>query len=170
MKYSSVLLLLLATLLFCGRAAHAEGNCPDGYYTIGGGSPGAPVGCAPIPGYDQGQQGQQQPAPPQWASKFGAIASYIPKGILGYSTNMASRSQAEQAAIADCKAQGGTECQIETWYSNGCAALIVGHPGYVVNTAPTTEQAVSVAMTACTNAGNTNCRVHYSACSLPQRI
>lgn len=161
-------ILLLSLLLLFGGMAHAEGNCPEGYYTIGGGSPGAPQGCAPIPGYVQGQQPQQQPQ--QWSSQFGAIASYIPKGILGAATNRVSKQFAEQAALDDCQSKGGTDCKIETSYMNGCGAVVAGHPGYAVNTGATEAQAVQDAMSACTGSGFTNCHVVYIGCSLPKRI
>ena len=175
MKRPYVLLLLLGVLLLCTGASHAEGNCPDGYYPIGGDSPGAPQGCAPIPGYGQGQQQQpqQQQAPQhQWASMFGAVAtdSNKSKGVLGIATNKASRSDAEQAALADCKAQGGDQCVIDAWYTNGCAAMVVGHPGYTVKTAPTESDAVQAGMSSCTGSGYTNCHLYYSGCSPPRQI
>jgi hypothetical protein len=164
-KYAIALLLL--TLLFFSGIAHAEGNCPPGYYPIGGGSPGAPQGCAPIPGYDQGQQ---QQSAPQWLSKWGAVATDIDKGSLGAATSMASKGQAEQASLADCRAKGGAQCKIETTYTNGCVTVVVGSPGYAVESAPTQVQANAMGMSTCTGAGNANCRVLYTGCSLPQRI
>ncbi|WP_093633387.1 DUF4189 domain-containing protein [Paraburkholderia aspalathi] len=158
---------LLAILLLLGcTAVHAEGNCPQGYYPIGGGSPGAPQGCAPIPGYDQGQQHQ---AAPQWLSKWGAVATDIDKGSLGAATSMTSKDQAEQASLADCRAKGGVQCKIESTYTNGCITVVVGSPGYAVNSAPTQVQANSIGMSTCTGAGNANCRILYTGCSLPQR-
>jgi hypothetical protein len=163
----SLFALLLAISLFLGcSAAHAEGNCPQGYYPIGGGSPGAPQGCAPIPGYDQGQQ---QQAAPRWLSKWGAVATDINKGALGAATSMASKGQAEQSALADCRDKGGVQCNIETTYTNGCVTVVVGHPGYAVESAPTQIQANALGMSTCTGAGNTNCRILYTGCSLPQR-
>lgn len=167
MKSFSLLSLLLSSLLLFSGSIRAEGNCPEGYYPIGGGSPGAPQSCAPIPGFDQGQQQQQ---PPQWSSQFGAIASFIPKGVLGVATNSVSKQMAEQEALNDCQSKGGTECKIEASYGNGCASVAAGHPGYAVNTAATQAQAVQDAMSACTSAGYTNCHVIYTGCSLPKRI
>jgi hypothetical protein len=164
----SLFAFVLGTLLLLGcAAAHAEGNCPQGYYPIGGGSPGAPQGCAPIPGYSQGQQQQSQQ--PQWSSQHGAIASDIAKGILGTATNRLSTQFAEQAALDDCKSKGGTDCKIETSYMNGCGTVVAGHPGYAVNTGPTEAKAVDDAMSACTGAGFTNCHVIYTGCSFPKR-
>lgn len=165
MKYSIALLLL--ALLFFSSIAHAEGNCPPGYYPIGGGSPGAPQGCAPIPGYDQGQP--QQQAAPQWLSKWGAVATDIDKGTLGAATSMASKGQAEQASLADCRAKGGEQCKIETTYTNGCVTVVAGSPGYAVNSAPTQVQANAIGMSTCTDAGNANCHVIYTGCSLARR-
>jgi hypothetical protein len=165
----SLFALFLGTLLLLGcTAVRAEGNCPQGYYPIGGGSPGAPQGCAPIPGYNQGQQ--QLPQRSQWSSQYGAIASYIPKGILGVATNRLSKQFAEQAALDDCRSKGGTDCKIETSYMNGCGAVVAGHPGYAVNTGPTEARAVQDAMSACTGSGFTNCHIIYTGCSLPKKI
>ena len=166
MKYSIALLLL--SLLFLGGIAHAEGNCPPGYYPIGGGSPGAPQGCAPIPGYDQGQQ--QQQAAPQWVSRWGAVATDINKGTLGAAISKASRGQAEQASLADCQAKGGEQCKVETAYDNGCITVVVGSPGYAVEYGATQVQANAKGMSTCTGDGNANCRVIYEGCSLSARV
>lgn len=168
MKRFSTSLLLGMLLFLCDAVAHAEGNCPQGYYPIGGGSPGAPQGCAPIPGYNQGQQ--QLPQRSQWSSQYGAIASDIAKGILGIATNRLSKQFAEQAALDDCRSKGGTDCKIETSYMNGCGTVVAGHPGYAVNTGSTEARAVQDAMSACTGSGFTNCHVIYTGCSLPKKI
>ncbi|MHB1057819.1 MAG: DUF4189 domain-containing protein [Rhodanobacter sp.] len=150
--------------------AHAEGNCPPGQYPIGApqGQAG-PQGCAPIPGYSNQGQNPAQPAPPQWADRWGAIASYVPKGILGTSSNLPNPEQAKQAAIMDCQAKGASTCKIEISYGNQCVAMIVGHPGYSIAVGPTANDAEQSGMKMCSDGGDTNCHVYYSACSLPIR-
>jgi hypothetical protein len=153
-----------------GMGVHAEGNCPPGYYPIGGGNPGDPQGCAPIPGNGAGGAYPQQAPAPQWISEHGAIASDIDKGILGVATDARSTAQAEQAALDDCQAKGGTNCKPESSYANGCGAVVAGHPGYAVNSAPTQDQAIQAAMDACTGAGFTHCKLIYIGCSLPRQL
>jgi hypothetical protein len=165
--------LLFGLLMLLGGVVHAEGNCPPGYYPIGAPpGQGGPQGCAPIPGDNNNQQQAQPqppPPPPQWASQWGAIATDGPGGHLGVATNLSSKSEAEQVAMADCQAKGGTNCKIETWYSNGCAAMVVGDSGHNSNNAATLDEATQLGMKTC-SASDTNCHVYYSACSLPVRI
>lgn len=165
--------LLLGLLLLLGNVTHAEGNCPPGYYPIGA-PPGqaGPQSCAPIPGYGNSQQQQhpQQSPPPQWASRWGAIATDGPGGHLGIATNLSSKSDAEQEAIIDCQAKGGAPCAIEVAYDNECAAMVVGHTEHSSNAAATLDEAIHLGMLICNNAGDTNCHVYYSACSLPVRV
>lgn len=117
-----VLISLLLGSLILHSLAHADGNCPPGYYPIGGQDV---QGCAPLPGYDQ-QSPQARTAPPQWESRWGAIATDDDKGVIGSAANMQEKEQAEQTALNDCKAKGGTECELAKWYSNGCVAMIIG--------------------------------------------
>lgn len=167
--------LLLAILLLLGNVIHAEGNCPPGYYPIGAPSgQGGPQGCAPVPGESQQQvqpqQVQPQQPPQQWEDHWGAIATYEPNGSLGTATNMPSQGRAEQAALADCQSKHGSTCKIQLSYRNQCAAMIVSDKGYNVTPAATVDLAVTKGMGICTNSGDPNCHVYYSACSLPQRI
>jgi hypothetical protein len=167
--------LLFGLLMLLGGVVHAEGNCPPGYYPIGAPpGQGGPQGCAPIPGDNNNQQQAQpqppQPPPPQWASQWGAIATDKVKGILGAVTGLSSKSEAQQAAMANCQAKGGSPCKFEIAYDNECAVLVVGDNGYNVSADVTLDKAVQFGMKICTDAKNTNCHVYYSACSLPVRV
>jgi hypothetical protein len=167
--------LLFGLLLLLGNMVHAEGNCPPGYYPIGAPSgQGGPQGCAPIPGYNNSQQlTQPQPLipPQQWATRWGAIATDKVKGILGAVTGLSSKSEAQQAAMADCQAKGGSPCKLEIAYDNECAALAVGNKGYSINTGNTADAANQLAIKTCTADGDDlSCHIYYSTCSLPQRI
>jgi hypothetical protein len=160
-------------LLSATSAIHAQSvtSCPPGMVPYGAG----------VCGYDQGQsQGapQQIPAapPPKWADKWGAIASYVPegvvnpKGILGTTTLQPSEGAAKQAALQDCQARGGLDCKIVAVYRNECAAMIVGHPEYNIADGVTTEAAVAKGMKICTDGGNSGCHLYYNGCSLPQVV
>jgi hypothetical protein len=74
-------------------------------------------------------------------SRWGAIATYAPNGILGVATDQASKSEAEQVALLDCKLKGGPICKIEAAYDNECVAVVVGDKGYNVNTDTTVDAA-----------------------------
>jgi len=164
--------LLLAMLLLVVGAVHAEGNCPPGYYLIGApqGQSG-PQGCAPIPGYNNQQQTQQQAPPsPRWISQWGAIATDATKGSLGTATNLPNRNEAEQVALADCQSKGGLQCKVNISYDNECAVLVVGATGYNVSANVTLDKAIQHAMKVCGADGDKTCQVYYSACSPPVQI
>ena len=164
--------LIFGLLLLLGGFAHAEGNCPPGYYPTGAPQgQGGPQSCAPMPGDDNQQQMQPQALPPpQWVSRWGAIATDKVKGILGAVTGLASKNEAQQAALADCQEKGGSPCKLEIAYDNECAALVVGDNGYNVGADATLEKVIQLGMNICTDAKNANCHVYYSDCSPPERI
>lgn len=162
--------LLAGLLLLTAGAVHAEGGCPEGYYPIGAaqGQQG-PQGCAPIPSYTQ-QQTQSQQSSSHWVSRWGAIASYAPTGVLGASISLPNQTSAENAAISDCQLKGGLRCKIEAAYTNGCAVVVVGDRGYNVTTKASLNEAIHSSLETCTNEGGHGCHVYYSACSLPVQI
>lgn len=166
--------LWLGFFLLLGNVAYAEGNCPPGYYPIGAPSgQGGPQSCAPIPGYNNTQQptpSHEEAPPRQWASKWGAIATDKAKGVLGAVTGLSSKSQAQQAALTECLAKGGSPCKLEIAYDNECAAVVVGDNGYNVGADATLDKVVTLGMKTCTDAKNNNCHVYYSACSFPIQI
>lgn len=165
-----VKLFLLLSLLSFGLsgAVRAEGGCPPGQYPISG---QGWQGCAPIPGYDQSPTSSQPEQPPaRWESHWGAIATDGVKGILGMATGEADQSEAEQKALGQCRAKGGSACKIQTSYANGCAAMIVGSNGFSTAIGSTIEEAVSKGTKICRSDGDTNCHVYYTDCSLPGLI
>ncbi|MEP6898066.1 MAG: DUF4189 domain-containing protein [Rhodanobacter sp.] len=167
MKY----LLTFGLVLLLTGVAHAEGECPPGMFPTN--PPGAqgPVGCAPIPGYNNNQrQAQPQLPSPQWARRWGSIATDSINGSLGTTVGQSSQREAEQSAMADCLKKGGVQCKIQTTYDNECAAMILGDKEFNVGTAANLDKAVQLGIKVCTDAGDTNCHVYYSACSLPVQI
>lgn len=163
--------LLVGLLLLLGSTAHAEGGCPPGLIPASGTDINS---CVPIPpGYYSNQQpAQPQPPPsppPQWASRWGAIATDSIKGVLGIATNVTSKEEAQKTAMADCQANGGTQCKLQNTYGNACVAMVTGDKVFNVGSAANLNEAVQSGMTECSSA-DTNCHVYYSACSLPVRI
>ncbi|WP_266169273.1 DUF4189 domain-containing protein [Dyella subtropica] len=162
-----VLLSLLLGITMSYAPAHAEGGCPPGQIPYSGTDIGS---CGPIPGYNQQQQ-PQAPAvpPPRWESRWGAIATDEPHGIVGASRNGLSEKAAKHDAIADCKSKGGVTCTMQISYSNGCGVLLVGDKTFNLNAGSTETIAVQKAMDVC-KAGNASCQVYFTSCSPAQRV
>lgn len=163
-------LLIIGLLLLGSGVIHAEGECPPGMFPTNPPGTQGPVGCAPIPGYNENQQQNQQPPPQIWESRWGAIATDEPKGILGAAAGLPTKIDAQRAAMIDCQAKGGAPCKLEIAYDNECAALVAGSKDYSINTGPTADAANQLAMKTCSSGGDTACHVYYSSCSLPVRV
>ncbi|HEY0198835.1 MAG TPA: DUF4189 domain-containing protein [Rhodanobacter sp.] len=165
------LLIYLCLLYLLGSVAHAEGNCPLGQYPIGTpqGQAG-PQGCAPIPGYNNQNQQQAQPPPPQWADRWGSIVTDTPKGILGTAHDLPSQDQAKNVALEDCQSKGGLQCKMQIAYKNECAVMIMGDKGFNIASGVTMNAAIQAGMKICGADGDPGCHVYYSACSLPVQI
>jgi hypothetical protein len=167
MKTLARTLLTMVAGLLWNNLLHAEGGfCPPGSIDHNNGRAAAIV-CSPIPGYRQ-QQSPQQPAP-QWESRWGAVAIDSLKAVMGVSVDKRSKREASTAAVSDCERQGGANCEIEAAYDNQCVAVITSNDSHNTPIALTVDQAVATGMKTCRDAGRTNCRVFYSACSLPIR-
>lgn len=89
---------------------------------------------------------------------------------MGVAADLTSKDEAMQIAVADCQNKGGANCKIETWYSNGCAAMVVGDGGHNSTNAVTLDKAIQIGMSTCRSSGDTNCHAYYSACSLPKQV
>lgn len=165
--------LLLAALLLLGLwavsnqsqaqvAGCAPGTIP---YTV----PGVST-CLPGVADGNQQQAPQAPQQPQWQERWGAIATDESHGVLGAVTGRATQGEAENDAIADCHAKGGSICKLEMPYANGCIAFTVSDSGYNAAADSTVDEAAKIGMDTCKKAGAGNCHVYYSACSPAVRI
>ncbi len=96
---------------------------------------------------------------------FGAI-SYSPSdGADGYSYNYASRGDAEDRALSECRGYGGTQCQILVWFRNACGAMATSSSGaYGSGWGTTTGLAESAALNSCEQSG-ANCVIERSVCT-----
>jgi len=91
---------LLLALLCSATVARAEGRCPPGQYPIG--SSQGVLGCAPIPGAQQSQQGQGENDVPimppratgRWYSRFGALVQSKSTFVVGLSADKESAEEA----------------------------------------------------------------------------
>lgn len=147
----------------------AEGNCPQGYYPIGGGN-GGWQGCAPIPSSGGGQSSPPDTGP-QWAKRWGAIALDPSAGRYGGAEGQSSARRAEKAAVANCKKNGGgRQCKVLGGaYYNQCGALAWGDKRAEAYSAATTDEASTGAVQMCSQK-TSNCKIYYSGCSYPVRV
>lgn len=163
-----VRLMLFLVFIAVTFPAWAEGNCPDGYFPIGGGNAGW-QGCAPM---DSGSTNTQITPPdpgPYWQTRWGAIAADGSTGTFGVSNDVASKRVAEKNAKAMCKSKGGRKCKLQSTFYNQCGALAWGDTHYSSFRAPDIDDAKKSAVEHCEKT-TTNCRVYYSACSYPVRV
>lgn len=158
--------LCLFVLLMVATAAHAQEQPGVNCFPIQG---QGWTGCVPNYQAQPQQPLGSQPPPGIWVDHWGSIATDPIKGILGMATNQSSQRQAEQAALTDCQAKGGTACKRDIWYVNQCVAMVVGDTGYNTKAGATIDDAVQAAMKVC-NAATGHCHAYYTACSPPIRI
>ncbi len=165
-------LILLSYLLFgllLSTMSHAQTACPPGMEEYGAGVCGYSQSEESAQQAPQQQFPQKQAPPTRWATRWGAVATDGPGGHLGAVTDLSSKSEAERAAIADCRAKGGLQCAVEISYDNECAAMAVGDKIHNVTADVTLDKAIQSSIKTCREA-DTNCHVYYTACSLPARI
>lgn len=113
-----------------------------------------------------------QPQQPRavWADRWGAIAIDNGTSSVGVSENQTSKSAASAQALQRCASQSNSEhCEVQLAYYNQCAALAWGTKFYGVSGAVDTNLAKEHALERCAR-GALDCKVFYSACSLPTRI
>lgn len=166
-RHSLNVFRLTAIFSLFSTAAYGEGGCPPGMIPAQGTNINS---CVPIPNASRPNQDMWQDQGPRWISQWGAIATDFAHSSAGASVNQPSKALAELSAINECKANGGDRCKIEIWYSNGCAALIVGDRTHVSVSEATSDEATQEGMALCTKGNDANCRVYYLACSLPKRV
>lgn len=164
-----IVVLIVMFLLYA--SAHAQ-SCPPGYYPTGGAQAGW-HGCAPMDGgignesenHDQEEQYKTQEV---WEDRWGALATA--NGAMGQATSKRTQAEAEREAMADCKARAGAQpCKLKTAYYNQCIALSWGNEGNVAARGPELKEVEQRANEIC-SASYSNCKIYYSACSLPVRL
>lgn len=173
----SVVMPLVVLFLAGGVEARAQpvphvcGGGPGPNEVQAGVQPGG-NGMAPTPlcYWKQDHKAQQASDPPEptgwWEKTWGAIAPSPKGGVLGTALGASNREEAEQLALADCKAKGGVECEIELSYHNQCAVMTVGDKFLGSAHAASIERASEIGIAGCQR-NDTNCRVYYSACTEP---
>ncbi|PNY76301.1 DUF4189 domain-containing protein [Stenotrophomonas pavanii] len=164
---NAVILLAIAGLW--SNSARAEGNCPAGFYPIGG---QGVQGCAPIPGASAGASVDAPAAPAgEWMTRWGAIAESHSSTLVGTSMGQSSKLDAERQAITRCQAEGAKDCRVSISYYNQCVAYVVPASGQgkgSITSAVDKSTAIALAKEKCTDAQGGACAVAYSECSLPE--
>lgn len=120
-------------------------------------------------GYMHSQQ-EANRANGHWVTMWGALATDGARGVLGAANNMADQQSAEANALAQCRSNGGNPCVIDASYANQCTALVTGDKIFNVHVGKTEQEAASKGLAKCKSAGDANCRVYFSACSLPKFV
>ena len=161
--------LLLTVMLLSASIkvnAQQQGGCPGGLVP-------APTGAC----VSQAEANQMQAASagaatprytgPLWQDRFGAIAVDGATGSVGWSSAATSKRNAQKSAIEDC---GGEGCKIRIEARNTCLAVAWG--GGISGFGRDVDLHVveSTALDSCKKGGGSNCKLVYSACSLPVRI
>jgi hypothetical protein len=153
-RLSFLIALPLCALLFYTQPASADGNCPPGYFPIGGGNAGW-EGCAP---YEVPTDGGPPVDPgPQWAIRWGAIAVDGAAGKYGGIEGMSSQSSANKAAVKLCRQNGGSACKVLASYHNQCGSMAWGDDRYSGYTGPNYQQTMDLAVAECAKA-TANCK------------
>ncbi|WP_313147474.1 DUF4189 domain-containing protein [Diaphorobacter nitroreducens] len=170
--------LTLILVLPNPSSSFAEGRCPPGQYPIG--SSQGLLGCAPIPGAQQSQQGQGENdaplLPPQptgrWYSRFGALVQSKSTSVVGLSADKESAEEALADARMMCGSEGARDCETVFTYSNQCTAWLVpsvegGGNLTGVSAGKTIREAEKNARKLCKDVTGKKCKTFYSACSKP---
>ncbi len=117
----------------------------------------------------------QHPGGPSGSSvarrrSYGAIAiAPDDPTYLGWSSGWASKAEAVDAAMGDCRTDGGrsNQCVLGVWFYDRCAAVAVtGSKGYGVDSAATASQARRRALSLCRKDNpHDPCRIERVVCS-----
>lgn len=159
-------LWLTLCLMLAPGFAFAQ-SCPEGIPSAG--NPQCLPPTAENSPYYQGDSSQPSAPPVRWADRWGAIATDAQNARLGAVVDFPNERKAKRASLETCQQNGGTNCSVEIAYVNQCAVLVTGDRLYNSARGPTVEAATQYAMNVCEK-GDSNCRVYYSACSLPVRV
>ena len=171
---STFLLVLAIAIASASFGVHAEGNCPPGYYPIGG---QGVQGCAPIPSAGNSSSSaapvRSAPVPTgEWIKTWGAIAASKATSDAGVSTGRFSRQDAEREALGKCSDRGARDCAVSFTYFNQCVSWVIpsgrsgkGQSG--IGSGPTPEVAKEGAAKSCKNDEAGSCVEFYANCTEP---
>ena len=172
----STTLAFLATLVLPAIAFAQFEACPGGVQVgqqCGGGV------CQPICQYDpspaQAPARNHGPKPPpivieRWHvadDRFSSFASDSQRGPYGFVSGYESQSEADEAALDQCRARSGNNCEVLAQFKNSCATFAWGGGRYAVMGGDSVEESVRTALERCEKQGGVDCEVIQSLCSEP---
>lgn len=158
-------IMMLSALCLCSipRGAHAEGNCPPGFYPVCG---QGVQGCAPIPGSQANTPTGVARPQGRWIDGWGAVASSASTHDTGFSSGIRSRSGAEKMAIQRCSEDCARDCRIiqaiqESMFA--WAVPVTDGPGTAAGLAraPGLKNAESMAPSECVDPEGRTCDIFY---------
>lgn len=151
--------------------ALAEGRCPPGMFETGSRDF---IGCAPIPGYGEGQAAEEEQDPIEmvWADRWGAYASEKGASGLGVVNGRASKAAAEKDAVLDCRevAEQPEKCSVQLSFYNQCAAYAWGGGHGIAASAVNEKTAIREATRLCDEASGVECLIYHSGCSFQEAV
>ncbi|MEA9755507.1 DUF4189 domain-containing protein [Xanthomonas campestris pv. raphani] len=157
--------IIFFSLLLLAFQSFAEGNCPPGYYPIGG--QGA-AGCAPIPQGGGAGANSAPRATGKWLKTWGAVAGTEDGGDLGTASGKLSKRDAVKSALDMC---GGESrgCKIIYTYRNGCIGMsqVIGGGVTAFEGGSDLQDAERNADNACKKLSGKSCKLIYSDCTDP---
>lgn len=141
-------------LVLASNATHAQvGPCPPGMSQYP--SPSGVPSCGPR------RLGQ---ATGHWQTQWGAIAGGN-DGTSGWASNQSDEDSAKRIAIENCVSRGGSQCEVELTYRNGCIAVVNGSGVHNAASDATAKRAVHTALDQCNKDGGKDCHVFRVECS-----
>lgn len=127
-------------------------------------------GCVPPDAWPQNQGGAVSVRQPYWVYTWGALAT--DEKVLGASSALDSKRQAEKAALKDCRNKGGRGCRVVLAYHHQCASVASGdNRGVAWAHGPDIEEAKKDALDVCNGLdGHGECYIYYSNCTEPYLV
>ncbi len=148
-------------------SAHAEYGCQSGFVPVYQGNRQVCVADYNLSVWkQQGQQQHQQKAAEMWEDRYGAIARAPNGPNYFFSVDQVSEDSAKDDALNKC----GSGCKITGTFRNGCTALTWGGGASYFESAEKKKQSESKALRSCRVDSKTECKLIFSACSLPVRV
>ena len=161
-----ILSLMAALGFLITGSAKAEYGCQSGFVPVYQGNRQVCVADYNLSVWKQ-QGGQQQQLPAEiWEDRYGAVARSNNKSDYFVSVDQESKRKAKQAALSKC----GSNCRIMGTFTNGCLSATWGGGMSYFKGAETKEQSEKAAHAACSAEFKGECKLVFSACSLPVRV
>jgi len=173
MKRSTMLVFCAVLVLPAAAFAQFEA-CPGGVQVgqqCGGGV------CQPICQYDPAQApspNRGRKPPPivieRWHvadDRFSSFAYDNQRGPYGFTSGHESQAKADEAALEQCRASAGENCEVLAQFKNSCATFAWGGGRYAVMGGDSVEESERTALERCEKQAGVDCEVVQSVCSEP---